>query len=124
MIGPQKTLLAIGALLGFLAVAFGAFGSHLLRGRLSQHMFDVYEIGVRYHLAHAVAIFAMALAISTLTGSTIIAAAWLLVVGVIIFSGSLYLLALTGVMKWGMITPIGGVLLLLGWLTALIAALL
>ncbi len=104
----MKILLSLGALLGFIAVAAGAFGAHALKSRLSQDMLSVFEVGVRYQMYHALAILLAAL----LTAST---AGWFFLGGTVLFSGSLYLLALTGIKTFGMITPIGGVILLIGW---------
>ena len=92
----QKNFLLIAAILGFLGVAFGAFGAHGLRNRLSPDMMSVFEIGVRYQMYHVFALLAVA-------------------AGIFIFSGSLYALALTGTGMFGAITPIGGVGLLIGW---------
>ncbi len=119
---PQKNLLMFAALLGFLGVALGAFGSHALRDRLSPTMIGVFEIGVRYQLVHALAAVIAAVAVSSFNGSFMLSAGWLFVVGTVFFSGSLYLLAFTELKTWGMITPVGGLLLLGGWLAMIIGA--
>ena len=116
MIGPMdRTLLLVGALAGFTGVALGAFGAHGLRGRLSPEMLAVFETGVRYHMYHALAILATALIMGRTSGRLATAAGWLFTAGIVLFSGSLYALAATGITVLGAITPIGGVAFLLGW---------
>lgn len=112
----DRTFFLIGSLAGGLAVALGAFGAHALRGRLSEDMLATFEIGVRYNFYHALALLAVAFAISRWPGSGAATwAGWLFVGGIVIFSGSLYVLTLTGARWLGAITPIGGVLLIAGW---------
>ena len=94
----------------FLAVGLGAFGAHALKERLSPEMLTIFETGVRYQVYHALALLLLA----ALRGPG--KAAWCFTAGIVLFSGSLYILALTGVKKWGAVTPIGGVLFLAGWL--------
>jgi uncharacterized membrane protein YgdD (TMEM256/DUF423 family) len=118
----DRTFLFVGALLGFLAVAFGAFGAHALRGRLSPEMLGVFETGVRYQMYHALAIIAVGLMLSRTGGWLYPTAAWLFTGGVVLFSGSLYVLALTGIRTFGAITPIGGLLLLAGWACLIVAS--
>lgn len=118
----QKGLLAAGALLGFLAVVLGAFGSHALRDRLDSATLEIYDIGVRYQLAHAIAAVVAAVAVSSFHTGFMVGAGWLFIVGSFFFSGSLYLLAFTGLKTWGMLTPVGGLLLLGGWLSLAIGA--
>jgi uncharacterized membrane protein YgdD (TMEM256/DUF423 family) len=118
----DKTFLLIGALCGFLAVAFGAFGAHALRGRLSPEMLAVFETGVRYEMYHALAILAVGLMMARSGGWLFATAGWLFTAGIVLFSGSLYVLALSGVGMFGAITPIGGLLFLAGWACLLIAA--
>jgi uncharacterized membrane protein YgdD (TMEM256/DUF423 family) len=123
---PGKWL-AIAALNGFLAVAAGAFGAHGLKSRLSGDMLAVFETAARYQMYHALALLAVAWLADRapsrpqLRYST--AAGWSLTVGIMLFSGSLYALALSGVRGLGAITPIGGVAFLIGWLLLGIAAL-
>src|SRR5262249_38246695 len=116
------TFMLVGALAGFTGVSLGAFGAHALRARLSPEMLAVFETGVRYQMYHAFAIFIVALVMSRLTGWMISAAGWLFPAGIVPFSGSLYLLALTGVTVLGAITPLGGVAFLLGWACLALAA--
>jgi uncharacterized membrane protein YgdD (TMEM256/DUF423 family) len=108
-------VIRIGAALGFLGVALGAFGAHGLRDRLAPGMLEVYRTGVLYHLLHAVALLAVGLGADRLARPR--AVATLFAAGVVIFSGSLYALALTGVGTLGAITPVGGLLLMAGWVT-------
>lgn len=106
----------MGAVLGALGVAAGAFGAHGLKGRLTPEMLAVFETGVRYHLIHSVALLGVAWAATRWASRAISAAGWLFVGGVFLFSGSLYVLTLSGIRAFGAITPIGGVAFILGWL--------
>jgi uncharacterized membrane protein YgdD (TMEM256/DUF423 family) len=107
--------------MGLISVAMGAFGAHALKNKLTPDMLSVFEVGARYQMYHALTIFA-AVWISTLTSGLFAPlSGWLFITGSLIFSGSLYLLALTGIRLFGAITPIGGILLLLGWLSLAIA---
>ena len=104
--------------------ALGAFGAHGLRSRLSPEMLAVFETGVRYHLYHALALLATVPIMGRLEGSRlVIAAGWLFVAGIVLFSGSLYLLALTGITMLGAITPLGGVAFLCAWACLAVAVL-
>lgn len=106
--------LAASAISGFLAVALGAFGAHALKQRLSADMLAVYETAVQYHFYHTLALLAVAvLMVGGAQGLKL--SAVLFLVGTLIFSGSLYALALSGVKILGAITPIGGLCLLAGW---------
>src|SRR4029077_9233161 len=93
----DKTFMFGGALMGGVGVALGAFGAHGLRGRLSPDMLAVFETGVRYHMYHALAILAAASCMSRVDGRAIVIAGWSFVAGILLFSGSLYALALTGI---------------------------
>lgn len=104
-----------GAALALLGVALGAFGAHGLRARMSAEDLAIFETGVRYQMYHALALFAVAWAVSRWPGAAVNAAGWLFIVGVLVFSGSLYMLVLTGTRWLGAITPLGGVALILGW---------
>jgi len=120
----NRTFLLIGALGGAVGVSLGAFGAHGLRGRVSPEMLTVFETGVRYHLYHALALVAIGSIMDRLEGGRlIVAAGWLFTAGIVLFSGSLYLLALTGVTRLGAVTPVGGVAFLLGWACLAVAAL-
>jgi uncharacterized membrane protein YgdD (TMEM256/DUF423 family) len=100
----------VGAVLALLAVAFGAFGAHALKEIITPERLQTFETGVRYQMYHALALLVMS--VLPLKNYR---AAWLLLIGTIIFSGSLYLLVLTGIGIFGAITPIGGVLQIIGW---------
>jgi uncharacterized membrane protein YgdD (TMEM256/DUF423 family) len=119
----ERTWLALGAGLAFLAVAAGAFGAHALKAQLSDEALAWFETGVRYHMYHALALVALAALAPRLEGSAATWSGWLFVAGVALFSGSLYLLALTGVRWLGAVTPLGGVCLLAGWAALVWAAL-
>ena len=119
----DRTFMLIGALAGVTGVGLGAFGAHGLRGRLSPEMIAVFETGVRYHMYHALALVATAALMGRLEGRLISVAGWLFTAGIVLFSGSLYVLALTGVGIFGAITPIGGLAFLAGWACLAIASL-
>lgn len=110
-----KILFSCGALFGFLGVAMGAFGAHAVKARLSPEMLTVYETAARYHMFHALALLACAWAWTSFHPGFAKTAAWCFLSGTVIFSGSLYVLALSGVKAWGAVTPFGGLLLLAGW---------
>jgi uncharacterized membrane protein YgdD (TMEM256/DUF423 family) len=118
----DRVFFTIGALLGALGVAVGAFGAHALRGRLTPEMLNVFETGVRYHLIHAVALLSVAWATTRWAGTATTAAGWLFLVGTLLFSGSLYSLSLSGIRALGAITPLGGVAFIAGWLALAWAA--
>lgn len=105
---------AAGAFSAFIGVAAGAFGAHALRATLPPALLGAFETGVRYQLIHAVGLLGCAWALGHTRAAR--AAAWLFIAGTVLFSGSLYALALTGVTRLGMITPFGGLALLAGWL--------
>ena len=112
----HRSFLLIAAVLGFLGVAIGAFGAHGLRGRLSAELLAVFEIGVRYQMYHVLALLFVATAIGHRGPATLlVTAGYAFIAGIVIFSGSLYALALTGTTLFGAITPIGGLGFLIGW---------
>jgi len=111
----ERLFFALGALAAGLGVAAGAFGAHGLRGRLSPEMLAIFETGVRYHLIHALALLATAWAASRWESPALPWAGGLFAAGILLFSGSLYLLASTGVRWLGAVTPVGGLAFLLGW---------
>ena len=119
----EKTFFALGAAFGLLGVALGAFGAHGLKGTLSPDMLANFETGVRYQMYHAVGLLAVAWAITRWPGGLTTAAGWLFVVGILIFSGSLYILSVTGIRWLGAVTPIGGIALIAGWGCLIVAAL-
>ena len=112
-----KTFLIIAAVFGFLGVAFGAFGAHALKDKLTPQLLETFETGVRYQMYHVFAIAVVALVSEHWRIGLFNISGWLFVAGIIIFSGSLYILSLTGEKIWGAVTPFGGLALLAGWLT-------
>jgi uncharacterized membrane protein YgdD (TMEM256/DUF423 family) len=118
-----KIWLLIAAVNGALAVVAGAFGAHALAGRLDAPALQLFEIGARYHMYHALALGLAAYAIrgAAAARATVAAAAFL--AGIVLFSGSLYLLALSGIRAFGMVTPAGGLAFLAGWAALGLAAL-
>ena len=111
----DRTFFGLGALLAGIAVAAGAFGAHWLRDRLAPDMLAVFETAVRYQMYHALALLAVAWAAVRWPESSAVVAGWLFVAGIVVFSGSLYVLALSGVRWLGAITPLGGLCFLGGW---------
>ena len=112
---PRLTLV-LASIAMFLAVALGAFGAHALRSRLSADMTGVWQTAVQYHAWHALALFGLGLLmLHWPERADLGVAAWLLLAGIVLFSGSLYALALSGVRGLGAVTPIGGVAFLAGW---------
>ncbi len=107
--------LVVAAVNGALAVAAGAFGAHALQARLDPHALQVFETGARYHMYHALAIGLTALAFRGASASSAQISALFFLGGIVLFSGSLYLLALTGIRTFGIITPVGGLSFLSGW---------
>jgi uncharacterized membrane protein YgdD (TMEM256/DUF423 family) len=118
----DRVFFSIGALSAFISVAAGAFGAHGLRDRLSSEYLAVFETAARYQMYHALGLLAVAWAVARWPGSLPQWSGWLFVAGTLLFSGSLYALALTGVRWLGAITPLGGVAFLLGWLCLLASA--
>ena len=111
-----NAFLLVGSLAGFLGVAAGAFGAHGLRSRLSPEMLAVFETAVRYHMYHVFALLITAVVIGRVGDARLLTlAGWSFITGMVLFSGSLYALALTGVSGLGAITPLGGLAFLVGW---------
>lgn len=106
----------IGAASGFLAVAFGAFGAHALKERLDERMLEVYQTGAQYQIYHALALVGLGLWCNANADSRAEVAGWAWIVGTVLFSGSLYALAMTGIRSLGAITPLGGLSFMAGWL--------
>ena len=109
----------VAGFLMFLAVALGAFGAHALKSHLTEAMMETYRTAVLYHFIHALGLFAVAWMKTITPDPKVNLAGILLVGGIILFSGSLYALAVTGFRALGMLTPIGGLLFLSGWLTVI-----
>ena len=106
---------AAGAALAGLGVLLGAFGAHGLRERIAPDLLAVYDTGIRYHLIHALGLLAVSWAAARWPSPWVGAAGWLFAAGIVVFSGSLYLLAVTGARWLGAITPLGGLCFLIGW---------
>jgi len=132
----MQTFLVLGAIFGLIGVALGAFGSHAIRSKLTTDRVATFETGVRYQMWHALALFVVVIveAWTPSGGSSsftlvadrggaplLFAAGWLFAGGIVLFSGSLYALAVTGRRAWGAVTPFGGACLLLGWAMLLFA---
>ena len=121
MTTSARLFLAAGGLAALAAVALGAFGAHALKARLSADMLAVWHTGVEYHLYHALGLLAVGLVAQQLPGSGLLKwSGWLMLAGILLFSGSLYALALTGMRSFGAIAPVGGTAFLAAW--ALFAA--
>lgn len=119
----DRLFFGLGALSALIAVGAGAFGAHGLRARLGPDLLAVFETAARYQMYHALALLAAAGAATRWPGPWPIRAGWLFVAGTVIFSGSLYALALSGVRWLGAVTPFGGVAFLAGWGCLLLAVL-
>ena len=118
----HKYFLILGAVNAFLAVGLGAFGAHGLKARLSLDMLGVYQTGVQYHFYHALGLLLVGMLVSQWpTEGLIKIAGWVMFAGIVIFSGSLYLLSITGIRWLGAITPIGGLAFLVAWLLLVVA---
>lgn len=119
----QKLFLIVGAIAMALAVALGAFGAHGLKNMLTEEMLDIFETGVRYHFYHAIGLLLISFVIQFMPSSSLLHwSGWLMVAGILIFSGSLYLLSILGIRWLGAITPIGGVCFIISWILLAVAA--
>ena len=119
----ERTFFILAALLGALSVALGAFGAHALEDRVAADLLGTYETAVRYQFFHVFALFAVVMAISRWPQSSLAPiAGWLFVAGILLFSGSLYILVGTGVRWLGAVTPFGGVALIAGWICLAVVA--
>jgi uncharacterized membrane protein YgdD (TMEM256/DUF423 family) len=118
----ERLFFVLGALSALIAVGLGAFGAHGVRTRVTPDMLATFETGARYHMYHALALLAVGWAAGRWPGAGAPLAGWLFVAGTVVFSGSLYVLALTGQRWLGAITPLGGVAFILGWATLARAA--
>jgi uncharacterized membrane protein YgdD (TMEM256/DUF423 family) len=115
--------IVLGAVFGGLSVAAGAFAAHGLEAQLSERYLAVFKTGAEYQMTHSLALIAVGILAQSQPSAWLTWAGSAFTLGIVLFSGSLYLLATTGVTKWGMVTPIGGVLFLIGWGSLAIAAL-
>ncbi|CAL27148.1 membrane protein [Staphylococcus carnosus] len=118
----MKTFLALGAGAAALSIATGAFGAHALEGKLSEHYLDVWQKATQYEMYHSLGLIGIGI-LSGTTKMKLKAAGWMMFGGIVIFSGSLYVLSLTQIKPLGAITPIGGVLFIASWVTLLVQAL-
>ena len=117
-----RSFLMLAAFFGFTGVALGAFAAHGLKNRLSADYLAIFHTGVTYQLVHTLALLGVALLATHIPGRIVTWAGISFVVGILLFSGSLYLLTLTGISKLGIITPLGGVAFLIGWVCLGLAA--
>ena len=111
----ERFVAVAGAVAALVGVMLGAFGAHGLRDRLTPADLDIFETGVRYHMYHALGLFAVAWVASRWPSGATTIAGWAFIVGIVVFSGSLYTLVLTGQRWLGAVTPVGGVALIAGW---------
>ena len=119
----MKIFIVLGSLSAFFGVALGAFGAHGLKTRVAPEMLAVWQTGVFYHLVHALGLLLIGVLVQLMPEATMVRnAGWALLLGTLLFSGSLYLLVLTGIKPLGMITPFGGISFLAGWLMLAAAA--
>ena len=112
----------IGALAGAVGVMLGAFGAHGLKSRVDADLLAVFETGVRYHMYHALALLAVGWAASRWPGGWVNASGWAFLIGIVVFSGSLYVMTLTGARWLGAVTPLGGLAFISGWVALAVAA--
>ncbi len=111
----NRTFVSLGSGLAFLAVALGAFGTHTLRDRITPASLQIWQTGIQYHLVHAIGLILIGILAAHSDEKTVKLPGWLIYYGILIFSGSLYILALTDIRIFGAITPLGGVCFLSGW---------
>jgi len=119
----MKVFIIIGAINAFLAVALGAFGAHGLEGKIPEKYLEVWKTGVTYQMFHALGLIAIGLIAKHIQSSSLMSwSGWLMFIGIILFSGSLYILSVTRISVLGAITPFGGVAFLVSWVLLIIAA--
>ncbi len=117
-----KLFLILGAINAFLTVALGAFGAHALEGKIPQKYIETWQTGVQYQMFHALGLFVVAFVMDKLPQTSLVTwAGWLMFVGILLFSGSLYVLSLTQVKVLGAITPLGGVSFIVAWILLMVA---
>ena len=110
-----KLFILIGCINALIAVMLGAFGAHGLKSRLTEQLLASFQTGTQYHFYHAMGLIAVGLIAAHVSGIGIKISGWLMLAGIILFSGSLYVLAITGIRQLGMITPVGGICFILAW---------
>jgi uncharacterized membrane protein YgdD (TMEM256/DUF423 family) len=119
----MKTFIIIGAINAFLSVALGAFGAHALEGKISQKYIDTWNTGVLYQMFHSIGILIVGVLAGNIAASSMLNwSGWLMLIGIVLFSGSLYVLSLSGIKVLGAITPLGGVAFLIAWVLLIITA--
>ncbi|KOP77102.1 hypothetical protein AMS61_23185 [Bacillus sp. FJAT-21351] len=119
----MKLFLIIGAINAMLAVALGAFGAHGLEGKISEKYLEVWKTGVQYQMFHAMGLFVIAFLLSKFPQSSLLTASgWIMLAGIVLFSGSLYVLSTSGIKVLGAITPLGGVAFIVAWILIVVAA--
>jgi uncharacterized membrane protein YgdD (TMEM256/DUF423 family) len=118
----MRLWIVLGAVNAFLSVAAGAFGAHALKARLSPELLTTFETGARYHMYHALGLIAVGLVAQARPSPLLPASGWAMLAGIVLFSGSLYALALSGVRALGAITPLGGLGFLVGWVLLALGA--
>jgi uncharacterized membrane protein YgdD (TMEM256/DUF423 family) len=117
-----KLFLSTGSIFGFLGVALGAFGAHALKGLLeSNGRTETFETAVKYQFYHAIALVLIGILLSINESKWLNYSGYSMIAGILVFSGSLYILSFTGITKWGAVTPIGGLFLLAGWIFLLLS---
>ena len=118
----EKRFLALAGMLAGLAVATGAFAAHMLKFRISVEMLDVFKTGAKYQMYHAIALAIVALTYKLWPRPMFLVAGWFFISGILLFSGSLYVMSITGNKWFGIITPFGGLCFLTGWTLYVLAA--
>jgi uncharacterized membrane protein YgdD (TMEM256/DUF423 family) len=119
----MKLFILLGSLNAFIAVALGAFGAHGLEGKISERMLEVWKTGVTYHMFHALGLLVIAMLIGKFPNvASFTWSGWMMLIGIILFSGSLYALSTTGIKFFGPITPLGGLAFLLAWIFVAVGA--
>jgi uncharacterized membrane protein YgdD (TMEM256/DUF423 family) len=119
----MKLFILLGSINAFIAVALGAFGAHGLEGKVSERMLEVWKTGVTYHMFHALGLLFIAILISKFpNAATFTWAGWIMLIGILFFSGSLYALSTTGIKFFGPITPLGGLAFLIAWVLIAVGA--
>jgi uncharacterized membrane protein YgdD (TMEM256/DUF423 family) len=116
-----KIFLSLGAISGALGVMIGAFGAHGLKSKLSDQMLTVYQTGVQYHFYHTFALLAVGLLALKFQSGLLTSSGWSFLLGILLFSGSLYALSISGIKVLGAITPIGGLFFIIGWVLLAVA---
>lgn len=119
----MKVFVLLGSIYGLIAVATGAFGAHGLQNKVEPRMLEVWETAAQYQMYHALALIAAAWMVHQTQSTVALVAGWSFAVGVLVFSGSLYVMVLSGIRALGAITPVGGLALMVGWFCLILAAL-